>query len=99
MELLSILTVLAIVIVVVVYFSSTLTRIANLADGTIDTGISTIEVVNELTVDTVGTYKHEVKLSNAEKRADLMKKYSSLDKIYSVDDLDSLHAQATEAAA
>lgn len=95
MDILTVLTVLAVTIVVVTYFSSTLKRVAGLADSTIDTGIVVSETVLDLATDTVGTYKHEVKLSNAEKRSELLAKYENIGTIVGVDALDALHTKAT----
>jgi len=81
-----------ITLVAIVYFSSTLKRIASLGDTTVDTGIVVAETALDLMDDTIGTYKHEVKLSNAEKRSELMDKYSNIGQIVSVNELDSLLA-------
>jgi len=95
MDLLTVLTILAVTVVAVTYFSTTLKRIATLGDSAVDTGIVVTETILDLTTDTVGTYKHEVKLSNAEKRSELLEKYKQLNSIISVNELDALLADKT----
>lgn len=74
----------------VVYLGNSLTKVGNLTEKTVDTAITVTDTVNDLTVDTIGTYKHEVLLSNAEKRSQLLKQYDKIGEIVTINELDKV---------
>lgn len=77
-------------IVAVLYFGSTIKRTVVLVDKAVDGTINIADTAIELGIDTTHTYKHEVLLSNNEKRRELMNKYQAIDTIVSIQDLDEM---------
>ena len=82
MEILSI-PVLVIAIVVAFYFKNVVKATAN----TLETTVNTVNLVAD---DSLKTYRNEVRILNAEKRADQLKKLSSFDTIVTNDDIEAL---------
>ena len=78
------------IMVGIFYFGSLVKKATKVVDHGLDTTIKTADIILELAEDTTGTYKHEVLLSNAQKRDKLVKKYNKMNQKTAISDLDKL---------
>ena len=90
MDALTIITVLVITIAVIVYFGASLRRLGGVVDNAIHTTGNISDIALNLTNDTVGTYSYEVRINNAQKRAELADTINGLDSITTLDALDAM---------
>jgi len=88
MDMLSI-PVVILAIIVVFYFKNAIRATANTVE-------SVVGVTNEVADDSLHTYKNEVRILNAEKRSEQLKKLSSMDTIVSNDDIEAMLNAASE---